>query len=1035
MLNSDQADVWDSGKVLSKQSTSVQFGGTDLQSGTTYYWKIRVWGENDNPSSWSPTSTFTTVLPAEEWSSKWIQADLSDQEIPALLGVEWSDYTFEAEVTVDNAAAGLVFRASDRDNLYFWQLALDSYDAVNSDEHVLRPHVMIDGSTNLLDEIPIGDTLAGIGESNRVQIDLSGSEITTSINGEVVDTRTDGTHDSGTIGFRQYGQEEAKFDSISVSDSSGDVLFSSDFDSGQQHPFSRGTVQNGYLHIDGADPIVVPYTDPPDFPREDPSPLLRSEFNAPKEIERARVHVCGPGFYELYLNGEQTGQRVLDPARTNYKETVLFSTFDVTEHIQEGLNSVGVALGHGRPGEHDERTPVSWESDDPVLRTQFEIEFADGSTSAFGTNAQTWVGSTGPTRWDSLRPGQEFFDARNKRQGWSDAGYDDSGWESVSTTSGPPGELTPQRVQPIIVHDTVEPVDMWEPEPDVFVFDLGQMIAGWPELTVDGESGTKVTLREGEKLADNGTVEEINYYSADCLWQEYILEGEGEEVWEPRFTYGGFRYVQVEGYPGEPSLDSIRGRVVHTGVDQGETGMFQSSNELLNRLHENTRWAMLNNLHGQHTDSPTWEKLGWTETNIEMAESLSANFSMTRFWEKFLRDCRDSQLDNGDIPDAVPHEGLLFGGAGDENDPGWDAATVITAWHAYQYTGDRRILADHYQSMKEYISFVRSNAEDGTIVRTGRGDWASPAGALPPEGPEITSTSCYYQSVDILVKTAELLGHSDDAAEFEALRRDIRSAFNVEFFDAENELYRTGNTEEYRQTSNLYPLALDLVPEDHREAVAQNLARNIRSLDDHLNTGAHGLMHLLPVLSEHGYHDLAFEVATQTTYPSQGYWLKEDITALLEFWPLDARSRTHDFLGSIDEWFFQYIAGLRNPVKPGFEEIEIAPHPVPDLEWAEASVKTIRGPLSVQWERTTTPDSSQSRDGLAIEVTIPGNATGTVRIPTLGSGTVRVRENGETIWNNGDQASSKPSGIGGIERNGNRIAVEVGSGEYTFELE
>ena len=856
-LKKGEANVWDSGKVDSDLSTTVEYKGSELDANITYHWKVRVWNQEGKASPWSSPVRFTTAISEEQWQADWIQAGLPDE----------NESTFE---------------------------------------------------------------------------------------------------------------------------------------------------------------------------RTGPLPLLRTEFGVPRKIQEARVHISAPGTYELHLNGDRIGDRVLDPARTNYQETVLYSTYDVADSLSKGTNAVGVALGHGRPGEHDERVDVSWESDDPVLRFQLHLTFMDGSTTTIESN-NTWRATYGPTRWDSLLPFQEFYDARKENQDWARASYDDSGWQSVDKVSGPPGDLTPQRVQPMEIQDTIDPVEMWEPEDGVYVFDLGQMIAGWVELTVDGERGTQVTLREAEKLNDDGTVEKIDY-AAETLWQEYVLSGEGTDVWEPSFTYGGFRYVQIENYPGEPTLDSIKGKVIHTAVDEGETGSFTSSNKLLNQIDENTRWAKLNNLHGQHTDSPTWEKLGWTEHTLEMGPTMMRNFSMDRFLIKFFRDCRDSQVDNGNIPYVVPHHAEeVFSGwpPAAANDPGWDGATVLTAWHVYQYTGDQQLLRKHYKSMKKYVRFVQRNTENGTIVRTGLGDWNSPGHeGVPPEGPAILSTSIFYKSAKIMSEAANILGKPQESAEFNQLSEEIRVDFNNEFFSESNSIYSTGQIDDYRQTSNIYPLAFNIIPESHRGAVVENLVQDVRVRQNgHLNTGAHGTKHLFPVLSEHGYHDLAYEVATQTTYPSWGHWIENGMTSLLENWELEGRSRNHDFFGSVVEWFYRYLAGIRKPQKPGFKRIEIAPKPTTDLDHAEASIETVRGTIACNWKRTESRGRGRNQDGVSLETTIPGNANATVRIPTLDGEKVRVRESRRTIWINGHQVGRNNPGVKSVERDGDAVVVKVGSGDYQFELE
>lgn len=761
------------------------------------------------------------------------------------------------------------------------------------------------------------------------------------------------------------------------------------------------------------------------------NPLLRRVVDIEKDVESARLHLSGLGFYELYVNEERVGDRVLDPGRTHYLEHVFYSTYDVTDLLATGKNAIGVALGRGRTGENHARVDLSWYSD-PELLFQLNITYTDGS-STMVVSDEDWLVAEGATNDISLLEGKEFHDARREKPGWAAAEYDDSDWDSVSLVDGPRGEPVPQRVQPMKITDTVEPVEMWEPEDGVFVYDLGQMIAGWPELTVDGPSGATVDLTLAEQLEDDNTVEEISWSDLEHGRYKYTLDGDGGETWTPRFTYTGFRYVQVEGYPGEPDPDSVAGKVLHTVIDEGVESDFTSSNQLFNQIHENTRWAYLNNMHSIPTDTPVWEKLGWTADALTTAETGMYNFDMPRFWRKWLRDIRDSQLDNGDVPHVAPNEGLVFGGWGGKNDPGWDAAYPMVAWWAYQYYGDERFLEEHYDGLKEYVRFVRDNSEDGRIVRTGLGDWMTPNGDnLVP----IVNTAYYHRSAAIVAEAAETLGHDADKDAFSQLRDEIRTAFNDAFFDASRSTYQLESDRPYRQTANVLPLAFGLVPDGHEQAVADNLATNVvEEHDGHLDTGLHGVTYLLDVLSEYGHHDVAYTVANQTTHPSWGYWIKQGMTSLLEEWNLEARSRNHHFLGAIDEWFYQYLAGIREPAEPGFEHVEIAPLPVGDLDQAEATTETVRGSITASWRRVETPGTSRTRDGLVLEAVVPGNTTATVRIPTLDGEKVRVRENGKTIWNNGSATRPNHSGVQRIDRDGDAVVAEVGSGEYRFELE
>lgn len=991
---------------------------------------MKTWDGDGNESDWSQPAYWEMGLTDDaDWEASWIGAR-SESEDGALPGTEWSDYSFATDFRLSQLpAAGIVFRAEDERNCYIWQI---SDRSVTGETPKLRPIVREDGNYDVLDSIPLDDVLGVDVEGvHRVRVELEGDRITTYVDDEQVDSRIDSTFSSGTIGFREGRRERALFDNVVVEGPDGEILFEDDFEHVAVTHFSGGEISDGMLDADGVGVIL----------RSDEfegNPLLRKTVEFDADVERARAYVSGLGFYELHLNGERIGDRVLDPGKTDYSETVLYSTYDVTEQLQQGTNAIGVALGRGRYGDRFQRIWEKEEMDwwsDPELRLQLYVELADGTTRTVGSD-DTWTESGGPTLYDAYTPFNQRYDARREEPGWTEAGFDDSGWVSANSVDGPPGEMESQRVQPIVTHQTIQPDDVSEPEPGTYVFDLGQMIAGRVELTVSGERGTTVTMTEGEKLADDGTVEEITFGGSEFLKQQYTLKGEDTETWEPAFSYGGFRYVQLEDFPGAPTTDSIEAKVIHTAVNEDVESQFSSSNELLDQIHENTRWAMLNNLHSVHTDTPTWEKLGWTETNIEMGESLTYNFSMPRFWTKFLEDCADNQLESGDLHYVVPSPDTYSINIGDRNDPGWDAAYPFVTWLMYEYYGDERVLNEHYENLKRYIEYVESEAEDGVIVRTGLGDYKSPGHQFPPEGPAIASTAVYYRAAEIVADIAELLGEEEDESELRELSEEIQTAFNDDFFDPGTSTYSTGEADEYRQASNVLPLAFDLVPDGQEAAVAENLAENVMETNDgHLDIGSLALPYLLPVLTEHGYEDVAYTIATRTTYPSWGHWIENDVTALLESWELDARSRTHDFKGSVDEWFFQYLAGIREPAEPGFERVVIAPTIPSDLQRASATTETVRGPITSRWERTEPSGSGRSGDGLSLEVTIPGNSTSTVEIPTMGGQKIRLREGGRTIWNNGNRTRPDHPGVESVARDGDRILVEVGAGEYDFALE
>jgi alpha-L-rhamnosidase len=564
----------------------------------------------------------------------------------------------------------------------------------------------------------------------------------------------------------------------------------------------------------------------------------------------------------------------------------------------------------------------------------------------------------------------------------STAGYDAPGWEQADVTDGPSGRLRAQLHEPIRVTETVEPVEITEPEPGVYVFDLGVEIAGWAQLKVNGPAGTQVSLRHGERLDDAGLVSIPSYTNFHQVPRAqtdvYILSGDGEEVWEPSYTYKGFRYVEVRGLPSAPSTDTVVGRRVHN--DFASIGHFASGSDLLNKIRRNTRRALLNNHHHIPTDTPVYEKAGWTGDAQLTASTASYEFDMTRFHTKYLADFIDAQLEDGELPTIVPTSNWSYEGAPGwpvvhGPTPAWDAALFVIPWNLYETEGDVRILERHYEGMRQYFSWLESYANEDGLFDVGLGDWVAPGGN-PPEGPILSSTAHAYLFATRLADIAEILGDDESAAAYRARAEDLHTTFNDAFLDVEAGVYRTPGAEEYRQTSNILPLAFGLVPEASVDDVVANLVADIEERGTHLNTGVVGTRYLLPVLTANGEIDVAYAVATQTTEPSWGYWLEElGRTSLQEHWQADTRSLNHHFFGSIGHWLYADLAGI-TPAAPGWATARIKPHIPGGLDHAEASTQTVRGTVASEWRRTGR--------GLELEATVPPNARGEVHVPAAG---------------------------------------------------
>ncbi len=732
-----------------------------------------------------------------------------------------------------------------------------------------------------------------------------------------------------------------------------------------------------------------------------PSPLLRTNFRLGRggdagEMRRARLYVSGLGFGEYFLDGTRVGPAVLDPAPTNYDATVLYSTYDVTDQLRTGASAdadagaehvLAAALGRGRYGEP---TPNVWYWeqapwwDHPKLLAQLVVTYADGSTDRIVSDTG-WRAVDGPTRDDSLFAG-ERYDARHEHPGWTAAGFDDTGWSAASAVTPPRGTLRSQQAEPIEALGEIAPVGLTEPTPGTFVFDLGQQLAGWARLRLTGPAGSEVRLRYGERLNDDGTVDNAQFLIyRDMQTDTYVLrgegvDGEGVETFEPRFSYKGFQYVQVDGLPGRPDLADLTGVVVHTAVASKLT--FDCDDELVNRLHTATRWAVLNNLHGVPTDTPVFEKNGWTGDAHLTADVAAYNFHMPRFYTKWLQDWVDAQLPSGEFPPIIPTSGWGY-----HDDPkaaivgpipAWDVAYVEIPWVMYRHYGDERVLRRHYDGARRYIDYLVDGFLENDVVLTGLGDWLPPGGqGGPPEGPGVYETAFTYRFVQLLTEMAKVVGRQGDLDGYDALLARIGSGFNRAFYDEASATYHGEKPTGYRQAANVMALWFGLVPEGAYDRVLANLVTDIHDRQDHLDTGVIGTKFLLPLLTRAGLVDLAYTVAMQRTYPGYGFWIEEGATALYEHWQADSRSRNHHFFGHVDQWFVEDLAGL-SPAEPGFAAVRVRPAPPRALGRAKVAVDTVRGRVSTEWQR--------HGDDYELRVELPPGVRGEVHVPQAGGG-------------------------------------------------
>lgn len=787
------------------------------------------------------------------------------------------------------------------------------------------------------------------------------------------------------------------------------------------------------------------------------APLLRRAFTLDRPVRRATVHMAGLGYGELYVNGAKAGQSVLDPGNTYYSNDqplalgarVLYVSHDVTALLQPGANVFGVILGHGWysaeedvPPSPSHRTPYG---DRPRLLLHGIIEFEDGGQVSLVSDGE-WQTAPGPITYNDFNNG-ERYDARLEETGWDSPGYDDAGWQQAVGVEAPGGALVAQSMPPTRVIETLPAVAMSNPREGVYIFDLGQTITGWCRLRARGPAGAKVTLRHGTCLYADGTLDaRSNLTNAPetkedyrlgigrdggvhhCARQmdNYTLKGSGVEVWEPRFTLHSFRYVEVTGYPGVPTLESVEGRVVHTAVGTGSR--FRCSDELFNRIHSNVHWTLRGSFQSISQDAADRsERVAWLGDPGFIAEDYLYNFESASFWAKWLEDIADAQKEEGDVPVVAPlHWRRTM-------DPylrwmDWASTYPIFVWQVYRHYGDERVLARHYRPLKRMMAFYGALAE-GHIMRHGLGDHMEPqadgsSSFKPLHTPmALTSTAYHQHCVSILAQAARVLGEEDDAERFGALAGAIREAFNREFLDEETSQYGGGS-----QTANAVALHLDLVPEDRIEAVVANLVEDIRVRQNgHLTTGIIGTAALENALPRYGQAEVMAELMSQTAFPSWGEQIAKGATTVWESWngdPEEELSLNMKMFCSTEVFFYRTLAGI-SPTSPGYRTIAISPSVVGGVTEVEAEVKTLSGAVAAAWQ--------QDAGVFNMQVTVPVNTTAEVSVPKLGLGAAAVSEGGKAVW---EKSVFRPgvAGIGAGEESGDAITFRVGSGLYNFRL-
>lgn len=750
-------------------------------------------------------------------------------------------------------------------------------------------------------------------------------------------------------------------------------------------------------------------------------PLFRKEFFVAKKVISALVFVTGLGHYEMSINGRKVGNSFLAPGWTHYDKRILYNTYDITNELKDGVNAIGVIVGNGFYNINRERyykLTVAYGL--PKMICKVLLQHSDGSTRTIISD-DSWKTSPSPITYSSIFGGEDY-NANLEQDGWDQSGFDEKGWRKVVLTKTPKGKLEAEKDFPVKVNDTIEVKEISKPMPGIYVYDFGQNASGIIEIKLKGKKGQVIKLSPAELLKDSGNVNQNAtgkpYYFA------YTLKGEEIETWRPRFTYYGFRYVQVEG--GVPAVDNDTTTLpkvlslvsLHTGNSAPSAGSFETSNDLFNRINNLIRWAIKSNVQSVVTDCPHREKLSWLEQDHLMGGSIHANYNVYHLYKKLVYDMIDAQTPEGLVPDIAP-EFVFFDdkGYGFRDSPEWGSAAVIVPWLVYKWYGDKEIIRTAYPMMKKYVDYLKGKS-DKHIISYGLGDWYDNGpkhpGVAQLTPKDVTATAIYYYDVKLLSQMTSLLNDQKEAGKYKVWSDEIKKAFNTRFFNEQTKVYATGS-----QTSMAMPLCVGLVEEKNRKAVFQNMIDSINTSEKKLTAGDIGFHYLVQALHEGGASQLLYEMNYRDDVPGYGFQLRKGATALTESWAaLEQVSNNHLMLGHIMEWFYNGLAGINQSNNSvGYKEIVIRPELVGDITYVTGSHQSIYGTIVSEWKKTNA--------GFEMKISIPANTTATVYLPATQA--EKILESGGVL------TTKKEIKLVGYKEG--RAILKIGSGDYQFTVE
>ena len=1005
LLHTGKANLWDSGQVRSADSTQIAYKGKALQSNQMCYWKVRVWAPDGQSAQSEVASWQMGLLSEADWHGGWLGyaapgASAENARVPTLEGASW---VWFPETSGDPKVAAPV------GTRWFRQ----KFD-VSATQKAAFQNAMLRVAADNKAKIYLNGREVGNVENSwkkREAIDVTrdlkvGANVLAMSVINASDTADNVPNPAGVAAqLVGYGNDNSQITISSdatwkTSDTETPNWFAADFDDATWRAAQvLAPTGEGPWGAIANDTIIAGL----------PAPYLRRNFQIGGKVKRATAYICGLGYYEMSLNGRKVGDHVLDPGWTRYDRRSLYVAHDVTDYLKAGNNAIGVILGTGHFDDHVlsvwDFDTASWRAR-PKMKLEMRVEYEDGRVQNISSDGN-WKAATGPITFDSISSGTHY-DARMEIPGWNTANYDDGQWAKAEAVEPVKGIISAQISPAIKVTQTLTPIKVTEPTPGTFIVDMGQNFAGVPEMLASGPAGTQVSLRCAEKLHPDGTLNANNIdvflkrrdENAKFQTDIYTFKGQGREVWNPRFTYHGFRYVEVKGFPGTPTVDNFRGLVMHTAFD--EAGTFSSSNPLLNDIQRIALWSYRNNWHSIPTDCPTREKNGWTGDAHLAAEMGLYNFDGAANYEKWLQDIADEQKPDGSFSAIIPTSGWGY-----NIGPSWDSAYPLITWDLYQYRGDQTVVEKHYPNLVSYMNYLSSRAKDN-IVDYGLGDWLP---AKTQTSNALTSTAYYYADSVLLGKMAKLLGKDSDALKYSEQAARIKTSFNAKFYDAKTGKYDNGSL-----TAQSCALYQGLVEEENKPAVMSALLAEVKNQDYHMDVGILGAKYLLRTLADNGQGDVAYRILQTRTMPSYGYWIDKGATSMWERWTDkddNDDSRDHVMFGDVSAWFYKYLAGIQIG-SPGFKTIVFAPHILGDLTSARGTHDTVYGTVVSDWKIA---------DGqFNWHVVVPANTTATVMVPC----------DADAPISEGGSAVAASTGVKMLGYENGYAKLEVAAGDYNF---